>query len=115
MARIVLRPARLREGKFVVDREAEPAELDWPEVVARLAPQRTRSSVVMLRALRPGMYVGTRQRGAHTRTFLFDAAGRSRNAAYVVRRDPEFARSMNEVYLVESVDWGMRLRELGAA
>ena len=115
MARIVLAPARLREGKFVEDRGSEPIELDWPEVVKRLAPQRTRGGVLMLRSLHPGMFVGTRRKGSKTLTFLFDAAGRSRNAVQVLRANPDFARSINEVFLVKSVDWDMHLRELGAA
>lgn len=89
--------------------------MDWPDVVKRLSPARTRTGLLILRAIRPGMFVGTRQRGKEVITFSFDAAGRSRNADHVLRQAPDFAESVLEVFLVEKVDWDMRLRELGAA
>jgi hypothetical protein len=111
----VLRPAKLREGKFVPQRKAELLTMSWAEVVGRLAPSRSRESAILLRHAHPGMFVGTRTRGAQATTFAFDAAGRSRDAAQVLRRDPTFEKSVIEVFLVERVDWGMELQELGAA
>lgn len=114
-AEFVLRPAKLRDGKFVPDRKGEPVTMTWAEVVQRFAPSRSRESAILLRGMRPGMFIGTRSRGEKATTFAFDAAGRSRNAGQVLRQDPTFERSVIEVFLVETVDWGMTLQELGAA
>lgn len=90
--------------------------MDWTKLVERFAPSRTRMSVMMLRAVRPGMFIGTRQRGREQVTFTFDTAGRSRNATHVRKQDhPTFEKSIVEVFLVDTVAWDMRLQELGAA
>jgi len=70
---------------------------------------------MMLRAVRPGMFVGTRKHGNGAVTFTFDAAGRSRSAAQVLKKDPTFETSVVEVFLVDTVNWDMQLQELGAA
>lgn len=70
---------------------------------------------MILRAVRPGMFIGTRRKGKGVITFSFDAAGRSRNAAHVLKQDPTFARSVVEVFHVDTVSWDMQLQELGAA
>lgn len=115
MSEFVLRPAHLRDGKFVPTRTDEKVELDWAALVQRFAPSRTRMSVMMLRAVRPGMFIGTRRKGKGHVTFTFDTAGRSRNAAHVLKQDPTFEGSVVEVFLVDTVDWNMQLQELGAA
>jgi len=115
MSEFVLRPARIREGKFVPDRDAEPVEMDWTALRERFSPSKTRMSVLMLRAVRPGMFIGTRRRGKGAVTFTFDAAGRSRNAAHVLKQDPTFESSVVEVFIVDTVSWDMQLQELGAA
>jgi len=61
------------------------------------------------------MFIGTRKQGKDIRTFSFDAAGRSRSAAQVLKQDPTFASSVVEVFLVDTVSWDMQLQELGAA
>lgn len=115
-AEFVLRPAKLRDGKFVPDRKAESITLTWKELVERLAPSKSRASGVLLRSLHPGMFVGTRSHEQQqVSTFGFDAAGRSRDASQVLRRDPTFEQSVIELFLVEGVDWEMKLQELGAA
>lgn len=115
MSEFILRPAKLREGKFVPSRGDERVEMDWPGLVKRFSPSKTRTSLLMLRAVRPGMFIGTRRRGNGAITFTFDAAGRSRNAAYVLKQDPTFEASVVEVFLVDTVSWDMQLQELGAA
>lgn len=115
MSEFVLRPAHIREGKFVPDRVDEQVVLDWAALVERFSPARTRAGAMILRAVRPGMFIGTRRRGQEVTTFYFDAAGRSRNAAHVLKQDPLFEESVVEVFYVDSVDWGMKLQELGAA
>jgi len=116
MSEFVLQPARLREGKFVPERNADPVELSWAELVQRLAPSKTRAGLLILRNARVGMFIGTRKgvKGGIS-TFSFDAAGRSRNASQVLKQDPTFPDSVVEIFLVKSADWGMRLQELGAA
>jgi len=115
MSEFVLRQAHLREGKFVPDREAEPVAMDWAAFRERFSPSKSRMSAMMLRAVRPGMFVGTRRRGKGVVTFTFDAAGRSRSAAQVVKQDPTFEASVVEVFVVDTVSWDMQLQELGAA
>lgn len=115
MSKFVLRPAHIRAGKFVPDRNSEEVEMDWSTLVQRFAPSKTRTSLIMLRSTCPGMFIGTRRRGAGVTTFTFDTAGRSRNAAHVLKQDPTFEASVVEVFYVSTVDWDMRLQELGAA
>jgi len=113
MSEFILRPAKLRAGKFVPEREADPVEMDWAKLVERFAPSQSRNSLVILRAIHPGMFVGTRTRKGRPTTFTFDAAGRSRDASHVLKRDPTFPESLIEVFLVDKVSWDMRLQELG--
>lgn len=115
MSDFVLRPAYLRDGKFVPERNAAPVAMDWSEVVRRFAPSRSRSSLLILRRVHPGVFIGTRRRGREVATFAFDAAGRSRNAAQVLKQDPTFEASVVEVFLVDRAEWPMRLQELGVA
>lgn len=114
MSEFVLRPAHLRAGKFIPNRGDAQVELDWSAMVARLSPARTRKGLLILRSVRPGMFIGTRKRGDTVTTFSFDAAGRSRNAAQVLKQDPAFEGSIVEVFHVDNVSWDMRLQELGA-
>lgn len=115
MSDFVLRPAYLRDGKFVPDRQATPVEMDWPDVMRRFAPSQTPQSLLILRQAHPGTFIGTRRRGRLATTFAFDSAGRSRSAAQVMKRDPSFATSIIEVFLVERTKHGAQLQELGAA
>lgn len=115
MSEFTLLPARLRSGKFVPERGAELVEMDWVKFVERFAPTRSRASLVILRNVRLGMYVGTRTKRGVATTFTFDAAGRSRDARHVIKQDPTFEGSVLEVFLVDKVNWDMRLQELGAA
>lgn len=115
MSEFVLRSAHIREGKFVPDRGEESVVVDWAALVERFSPARTRAGAMLLRSIRPGMFIGTRRRGSEVATFYFDAAGRSRNAAHILKQDPLFEESVIEVVYVDSVDWGMKLQELGAA
>lgn len=115
MSEFTLKPARIRDGKFVPERNATAMTMDWRDLVKRLAPSRTSRGLVILRMIRPGMFVGIRKRGKNIVTFSFDAAGRSRNASHVLKYNPGFEESIIEVFLVDKADWGMRLREFGAA
>lgn len=116
MTEVVLQPAKLREGKFVPLRDEEPITLDWPQLRDRFATARTRQGMMLLRLLRAGAFVGTRRVvdpwvGPTLRTFVLDAAGRSRSVAGVLRKDPAFATDLNEVFLVHSVQWDAQLQE----
>lgn len=114
MSKFVLRPAHIRSGKFVPDRDGEPVEMDWDALVKRFAPSQSRMSHLLLRGAKPGLFIGTRKLGGETRTFTFDTAGRSRDASRMLKTDPKFEESVIEVFLVDRVDWGMQLQELGA-
>ena len=116
MIDIVLQPAKLREGKFVILHDEEPLTLDWPQLRDRFAATRTRQGLMLLRMLRAGTFVGTRKLvdarvGPTTRTFILDAVGRSRSVAGVLRRDPAFATDLQEVFFVQSVQWESQLQE----
>lgn len=114
MSKFILRPAHIRSGKFIPDRGAESVEMDWKTLVERFAPSNSRMSRMLLRGARPGLFIGTRTIGGKTRTFTFDTAGRSRDASRQLKTDPKFEESVIEVYLIDKVDWGMQLQELGA-
>jgi len=112
MSKFVLRPARLRDGKFIPEQKSEPMEIDWASLVRRFSPARTKMGTMILRGIRPGMFIGTRNRGKDVLTFSFDAAGRSRSAAQVLKTDPSFADSIIDLFYVDSVNWDMKLQEL---
>jgi hypothetical protein len=87
-------------------------EIDWVALVKKLSPARTKMGTLILRSVRPGMFIGTRSKGESVLTFSFDAAGRSRSATQVLKTDPSFADSIIDLFYVDSVNWDMRLQEL---
>jgi hypothetical protein len=115
MASVSLLQAKLREGKLVPVKGADPLILDWTGLRDRLAPGRSRVALMMLRALKPGAYVGTRRLGARTTTFTLEAAGRSSKLPRAIQTDPGFADSLVEVFYVQDVDWEARIVEARTA
>lgn len=114
MTEVVLRPARLRETRFVAVHNAAPITLDWEDLRQRFVPTGNPRGLMLLRQLRMGMYLGLRRQGLDQRLFLLDTAGRSASIAGVLRRDPSFTRDLVEVYFVEKANWGMGLVETAA-
>ena len=98
MASVVLVPARLRDGKLIPVRGASSSTLAWEEFRNRLAPTRSKQALMLLRALRPGCFVGTRRLGPKQVTFTLDAVGRSNALPKAVQTDPEFEKSLVEVF-----------------
>lgn len=113
MAKIVLRPAHLRDDRFVAEESAELVELDWPKAVARLAPSRTPQALNMLRIARRGWFIGTRQHGKTVRNFVLDAAGKANSITDVIRRQPNFENELVEVFYVERIEWDAQMQEAG--
>jgi hypothetical protein len=105
MASVALVPARLRDGKLIPVRGTPPNTLTWVELRNRLAPTRSKQALMLLRALRPGCFVGTRRLGPKQVTFTLDAVGRSNALPRAIQTDPEFERSLVEVFYVDAVDW----------
>jgi len=114
MIELVLRPARLRETRFVVDRRAAPLTFGWEAFRGRFVPTGNPRGLLLLRQLRGGMYVGFRRFGVEQRLFLLDAVGRSTSIASVLKRDPSFTRDLMEVYWVEKANWDTGLVETAA-
>lgn len=114
MSEVVLRPARLRETRFVAVHSAAPITLGWDDLRQRFVPTGNPRGLMLLRQLRVGMYMGLRRQGSETRIFLLDAAGRSTSVAGVLRRDPSFTRDLVEVYFVEKANWDTGVVETAA-
>lgn len=113
MAKLVLRPAHLRDDRFVVETAEEPVELDWVQAVERLAPSRTPQALNMLRIARRGWFIGTRKHGKTIRNFVLDAAGKANSIADVIRRQPSFESDLVEVFYVERIEWDAQMQETG--
>ena len=115
MASVSLVPARLRDGKLVPVRGATPITLTWEEFRNRLAPTRSKQALLLLRSLRSGCFVGTRRYGPKQVTFTLDAVGRSNALPRAVQTDPEFEKSLVEVFYIDAVDWESRIVEARTA
>jgi len=111
MAKIVLRSAHLRDDRFVVEEDAEPVELDWPQALERLAPSRTPQALNMLRLVRAGWFIGTRRQGQVVRNFALDAAGKANSIAEVLRCQPAFEAELVELFYVERIEWDAQMQE----
>ena len=111
MAKLLLRPAHLRDDRFVVDASKDLIELDWSQALARLAPSRTPQALNMLRIARRGWFIGTRAQGEKITNFVLDAAGKANSIADVLRRQPRFEEDLVEVFYVESIEWDAQMDE----
>lgn len=113
MTAFYLRPAHLRDDRFVVDHVDEPIEMPWRDTVLRLAPSRTPQALNMLRIARSGWFIGTRKHTATGRvtTFVLDAAGKASSIADVLRRQPMFGDEVQEVFYIDRVEWDAQVQE----
>jgi hypothetical protein len=106
---ITLHPARLVGTKFVTDREQDTVSMEWAEFRDRLVPMRRRNALILLRQLKPGMFVGTRKRGHDRRLFVLDAVGKSSDVARVLVKDPNLRTDLVDLFFVNSVNWDSRV------
>lgn len=108
MARFVLQPCHLREGKFAPIKGSTPKTFNWPELVEALAPSKEARAKITLRRMQPGSYVGTakdRFDAKVVRNFLLVNQDRSPQLEWVLRKDPGFEDRLLSVYRVDEVKW----------
>lgn len=108
MSRFVIMPCRLREDRFVPEKECSPLELDWRELAKKLAPSNRIEALKTLKHIQTGAYVGllNQGRGRPPSNFVYIAQDRSGNAAGLIRNDPSFGSKLIEVYKVVEADRG---------
>lgn len=114
--RILLQPAKIRGTLLLANDAAEPVELGWADLTARLDPEKSSASKLTLRSARPGDFVGTRKKGARTVIFRIDArAPGACNIEWLLRKIPDFGETLCEVFRVEQVAWGAQMTESAAS
>ena len=111
MANFVLQPCHLREGKFAPIKGSEPLSLGWKELVTKLAPSRERTSLMNLRAMQAGAYVGLTKREGKVTNFLLLNQDRSAKLDWVLKKDPSFELRLVEVYRVDEAQWDATVHE----
>jgi hypothetical protein len=122
LARFVLQPAKVRDDWIVVDRTAEPIELDWPKLRQLLAPHGTVEGVATLRRMKPRAFIGLKraspafqQQGIKVTNFMFmDSFGQG-NLRWLIKQQPTFPDQIESVYRIEVVQWDERLVDLGVS
>lgn len=118
MARFVLQPCRLREGKFAPVKGAEPVVFDWPKLVEVLAPSHELPALKTLRSMQPGAYVGTTKDKTdqrRLRNFVLLNQDRSAKLDWILKKDPTFEERLVTVYRVDEVKWESVVQEFDTA
>lgn len=115
MARFVLQPCRLREGKLVPEKDSETLTMNWRELVSKLAPSNRVEALKTLQYLQRGAYVGLLEQDGNRppSNFCFVAQDRSGNVGEVLRRNPSFSRRLKEVYQVVELERDSGMMESG--
>ena len=111
MSEVVLQPAKLRDDKFVLQRGADALTLGWKALRERFAPTEATTALTLLRMLKPGTFVGMRQRGRAQTMFVLDAAGCSSRIRGLTKKDPAFSTELVEVFLVRETRWDASMTE----
>lgn len=112
MPRFKLVPCRLLETKLVPQKDAEPIELDWRELTAKLAPSNSIKALKSLAHVREGAFVGLLDNGKHYPTnFCFMSPNRSGDISFIISRNPSFSSRLIDVYKVEKCDRGSAMIE----
>ena len=116
MEKFVLRPARIRGTKVVVDKVLPVKEVSWPELVELVGGSRSAGALLTLRRLRRGSYVGVRARnGAHT-NFLFEPVGTSKSSiAWILNQEPAFEAQVVQLWYVEQAVYESKVLEAQAS
>lgn len=108
MARFVLQPCRLREGRLTPIKGAKAVVFNWVELVAALAPSKEPRAKMTLRSMQPGAYVGTVKDPLNpnvVRNFILVNQDRSAQLEWVLKKDPGFENRLVDVYRVDEVKW----------
>jgi hypothetical protein len=114
MARFVLQPCHLREGKLAPLKGTQPLVLDWSGLVEKLAPSREARARMTLKSMQPGAYVGTVQDQNNpkiARNFVFANQDRSAHVDWILKKDPTFETRLLDVYRVDEVRWDAAVTE----
>jgi len=114
LARFVLQPCHLREGRLAPIKGAAPVVFNWVELVAALAPSKEPRAKMTLRSMQPGAYVGTVSDTVDSkviRNFILVNQDRSAQLDWVLKKDPGFERRLISVYRVDDVKWEAAVRE----
>lgn len=114
MARFVLQPCHLREGKLAPNKGMHPVVFSWPELLAAVAPSGDYRAKMALRSLRPGAYVGTvrdRQNPKLLRNFVVLNQDMTSQFAWLLRGNHEFGERLVDAYRVDEVKWEAVVQE----
>lgn len=114
MTLFVLQPCKLREDRFVPQKDEEPLVIKSIQgLLDKFAPTMY-GHRVQLRQLRVGAYVGLIKgsRSRKTVPFLVWNPDRSNRIRWLINQDPEFGDRVLEVYRADTVDWGASVSEV---
>lgn len=121
MATAVLQPCKVRVDRIVVQRRASPISFTLKEILEKFVPLRPnetawshRRRVRTMASLRSGAFLGLvrdRKQGL-VHFVLLNRDVRSPRFRWLAKKNRMFFRAIEEVYRVESVEWGGRWEQL---
>jgi hypothetical protein len=125
LPRFVLRPCHIRAEKVVPD--GDPIELDWPKLVALLAPSQTYDAQMTLRRMKTNAYVGLLKRplpkgsppakvreheSAPPTNFLFyNVDATSNDITWLLKRIPDLPDILKALYVVDVALFDTKIEE----
>ena len=106
MATFVLQRCQMRADRIVVT-TTPPETLTWADLCDRFAPPPIQTTQRVLRQLAPEGYVGLlRNKQKRLEPFFVRSPDRSNQIGWLLKQQPLFAKQLEVVYRVLSVDWG---------
>ena len=111
MSKIVLRKCDIRFDSVVGVKEEDPKDYSWEEYSQLFASVRSSKDLLMLRSVKPGMYVGRIKRDGVSRLFLLGPLVGSKSVSWLTAKNPEFWTGLELIYEVHSVYWDCSVEE----
>jgi len=113
MACFVLFPCKLRQDQLVPLKDGERIMLDWPQLCERFAPSHSKTSLLILRHVRVGAFIGLVRRDKAPSTFYLFNPDRSGSLHAQLKKDPTLTERFVEAFRVDDVTWDASVTELG--
>lgn len=106
MAKVVLIPCKLREDRFARQKGGESVELTPQELMTKFHMKAgSREVVETLRRMAPQGFLGLREGATGPSHFYFRNNDLSGDIGWLLKRSPDFAAQVLEVWMVDRVEW----------
>ena len=124
MEAIELLPCRIRDDVVIPIKDESSFTLSWNQAIEQLIPKIERdhndqSGKINLRFARIGDYVGVRNKSFRGRvvptSFIISSRGAGNDLGWLLKRHPDFPKTVETIYRVESVRWQSKIVTESAA